>query len=292
MKKIIIFGTGEFGKNIYKINKNKYNILFFCDNNNKKHNTYINNIKVISPSQLLTIQFDLILIASTYVEEIYMQLINELHIKKSLVKKLYVNQSNVQFYNDDKRINTEIFIKYIVNILKKNNIQYYIDHGTLLGIVRDKALIPWDKDVDISILAKDRESIVNILNDILPKYIHPKCKENNWQYKIAKEKMKIGDSIQDIIIEIQISNNSTFISELIVLDIMFRYEYNGKLYWKVAQKELCVDYNICFPLSTIQFKNDDINVPGQTDKYLEILFGNWKKIDKKWSYEKYNNLIG
>ena len=39
----------------------------------------------------------------------------------------------------------------IINLLDKNEISYWVCHGTLLGIVRDKDLIPWDHDIDIAV---------------------------------------------------------------------------------------------------------------------------------------------
>ena len=42
-----------------------------------------------------------------------------------------------------------------VNILNKNKIKYWICHGTLLGIIRDNQLIPWDHDIDIAVWNSD-----------------------------------------------------------------------------------------------------------------------------------------
>lgn len=40
--------------------------------------------------------------------------------------------------------------KSTIEILNNNKIDYWICHGTLLGIVRDNKLIHWDNDIDIA----------------------------------------------------------------------------------------------------------------------------------------------
>ena len=42
----------------------------------------------------------------------------------------------------------------VINILNKNKISYWVCHGTLLGIIRDRKLIAWDPDIDIAVLQK------------------------------------------------------------------------------------------------------------------------------------------
>ncbi|PIE81085.1 MAG: lipopolysaccharide cholinephosphotransferase, partial [Candidatus Delongbacteria bacterium] len=37
------------------------------------------------------------------------------------------------------------------NILEENNIKYILEAGTLLGIVRENRLLPWDNDIDITV---------------------------------------------------------------------------------------------------------------------------------------------
>ena len=50
-------------------------------------------------------------------------------------------------------------LEYADKWLKKNKIQYFLDSGTLLGSVRHQEIIPWDDDIDISILQKDEAKL-------------------------------------------------------------------------------------------------------------------------------------
>jgi len=56
----------------------------------------------------------------------------------------------------------------IDRICRKHDIPYWIDFGTLLGAVRHKGFIPWDDDLDISILKKDRNRFCQYISKELP----------------------------------------------------------------------------------------------------------------------------
>ena len=38
-----------------------------------------------------------------------------------------------------------------INLLNENKISYWVCHGTLLGLIRDGNLIPWDHDIDLAV---------------------------------------------------------------------------------------------------------------------------------------------
>ena len=59
----------------------------------------------------------------------------------------------------------------VTSILKKENVEYFLDYGTLLGITRDKNIIWNDNDIDLGSTA-DVDHISKILGQNLPKSLY------------------------------------------------------------------------------------------------------------------------
>ena len=50
--------------------------------------------------------------------------------------------------------------------LENHNIKFWIDWGTFLGAYRSNEIISWDKDFDISILSKDKNKTIEIIQSL------------------------------------------------------------------------------------------------------------------------------
>lgn len=87
------------------------------------------------------------------------------------------------FTDRDYLLTLTTLIKIISEILEKNNIEYSIYGGTLLGAIRHDGVIPWDDDGDIIIFEKDLNNFLLLENEFI-KYNINLIKRNSF-YKLV-----------------------------------------------------------------------------------------------------------
>lgn len=108
--------------------------------------------------------------------------------------------NKIQLSNDDRKkiqsIETKILVE-VDRICKKHNITYSVAYGSMIGAVRHHGSIPWDDDVDITMLRNDYIRFKEICktelsseffyqsNDTDPNYYHlfDKIRMNNTIFK-------------------------------------------------------------------------------------------------------------
>lgn len=91
-EKVIIYGTGGSSSHFVKVdfNKDKFELVAFCDSDCTKWGHMFLEKKIVSPLQLSDMQFDKIIIASVFVNEITDKLVDNYQIERTkIVNKYY-----------------------------------------------------------------------------------------------------------------------------------------------------------------------------------------------------------
>ena len=68
-------------------------------------------------------------------------------------------------------------LRFIDNVCNKYDINYWLSDGTLIGAVRHGGFIPWDDDIDLSIMRDDYEKLIEVLPKEIKKhdYLMKEC---------------------------------------------------------------------------------------------------------------------
>jgi phosphorylcholine metabolism protein LicD len=185
-------------------------------------------------------------------------------------------------------------LKIVSKVMDKYDIKFYLDFGTLLGAVRDDGLMPWDDDIDISIIdEKDFFKLPKVMAEIKKQYGYS---TNTYTFRHsqevynASEKMYVKpkrleftdvDNYQVGIIK----TDKQWIPGIgnVIMDIFCKYEYEEYSYCMMFGKE----YRIPFSPLRKGFKQIDFHgvaclIPTAYDEYLTSIFGDWRIPKLDW----------
>lgn len=140
-------------------------------------------------------------------------------------------------------------LSYLVKTFNKHKVTYFLDYGTLLGCIRNNSFIPWDTDIDISIITGDLDSIMDIIT------------KNNKGYYLVKEQSNLYRL-----------NYSPL--NLLHVDISIRKKDNKDIYYdKYTKESWGIHEDDLFPLRKSKFENIVVTIPNNSKKYLENGYG-------------------
>ena len=97
-------------------------------------------------------------------------------------------------------MNKDEILFEVCDILKINSINYWICHGTLLGIVRENRILPWDNDIDIGVWAHEvsKNDIIKIFKS-LGFSIEPTNDKDQSIHFIKNDKDKVDINFYEVI---------------------------------------------------------------------------------------------
>jgi hypothetical protein len=193
-------------------------------------------------------------------------------------------------------------LKTLKQIFDKHHILFWLDAGTLIGAAREGQIIPWDDDIDVCTWIKDAENIALARKDfegtdyelyVIPLHIPT---YGFGHYAIRHRKTK-----KHLVCILAAYNSKNHVVRARVLPVvnniirffhMLRCDRICNLSWKlIVQLRLYKDMVVRYPVdyfgtpSTMNFYGEEFSVPGNVDKCLSFMYGNWKIPKKNTRYD-------
>jgi len=174
-------------------------------------------------------------------------------------------------------------LKKVTNILDDKGIKYWLEGGTLLGIIREDRLLPWDNDMDISLTEEYYDAIIEATDEI------KKLGYMVWDKEFEKDDDPFVKGIKRII---KIRNRRLFfIRGEVALDIFIKFKKDAEYFWQVGQKRKSVPALFYDNLKEHQFDGKAYLVPKACEQYLTFRYGDWKTPVKEWNTFKDDNAV-
>jgi hypothetical protein len=284
----IIFGASLSGKSALKTVAESFEIIAFIDNAALKQETMICNIPVYAASKIPYLVFDKILIASEFAEKIYEQLITEYNIDPNKIVELPNRITKpIQFGHDEvfRQLSIQILL-LICTSLNKAKAAYYVDAGTLLGIYRDGALIPWDDDLDIAVPSSSLEYVKWVIKDCLTEL--QILTGEPWELVTHYSEKQFGAVSAGDIRGLKLKSKNID-STLPMMDVFVKYLDGEVMDYTLASRGFRMPSEHILTLETMQFEGGTINIPSQPALYLERHYGDWQTPKEDWKMSELKN---
>ena len=178
-------------------------------------------------------------------------------------------------------------LETVTEIFDQCSIKYCLTAGTLLGIVREERLLPWDTDLDLRIFRPDVKKLPRAVWKIRfagylvrfrrQEFIDPPLKKGEKRIVKIFQKagfLKKGKVTMDCFIATRQDND-------------YVWSCGGpKLYTKKAVPAQFYDET-----KVITFRNKDYTAPKDVEDYLTFRYGDWRTPVKEWDYTKDDRAI-
>lgn len=182
-----------------------------------------------------------------------------------------VIKENIKLHESDNHFRMKKMLLFTIDQLQKNNIPFWLEAGTLLGIYRDGDLIAWDYDADISIPAEYSDKVAALRYKYFPRYIIRKRPIfSRWipgDTRVVKVKTT-WEKLQQVNFHI---------------DLFCVYKVNDKYRWVDSGVLKQVDAKFFDNQEYVKWEGRKIPVPAHTEEYLSLRYGNWQTPSKSYN---------
>jgi len=166
-----------------------------------------------------------------------------------------------------------------VDILDNSKVEYVLEAGTLLGIVRENRLLPWDNDVDVTITEAYESALL----------------KNRWRFllkgyllKVKRYKNDVGPFKKGTVRICKVYKPKFYLLKgYKLLDVFIKRPIENEYFWTVAVKRpvlKSVPKHFYDQRTTLEWEGKTYKVPKDYEGYLECHYGDWRTPVKEWNF--------
>lgn len=185
--------------------------------------------------------------------------IQPIHFIQKWVRKFLILHGVLKI--DTKKLKNILF--EFDDVMRAHGIQYWLSEGTALGVIRDRAFIEWDDDLDVGMFESQRKKFIE---EVLPD-----LRVRGFHLAMVYNESHFFGFIKD--------------GEMLDVDIVNR---GGQCVACHTVAAKCTTCDSMFPylggIHSVEFFGRDFFVPGED--YLEYLYGHDWNVPKKSSMKK------
>lgn len=208
--------------------------------------------------------------------DVLYRMLDNINYKQNLIMDYYFKPSDAMPANGAKSLLQKEMLDILLifkSIVDKHNLSYWIDYGTLLGAVRHGGFIPWDDDIDVSIMEDDIEEFQEIFERELPdnyEFV------NHWIGRVYRIVKKDSEYLSFIDIYPYLIYGSDEEG-----NYKIRTRHGGdKPRIATYRPHRPLPHGIIFPQIELEFCGHKFKAPREPDKYLRLKYGNYHVLPK------------
>lgn len=206
-------------------------------------------------------------------------------------------------------------LKDLAALFEEAGITWWVDSGTLLGLVREGDFISWDKDIDLSVWAEDlpalnrlRPRLKQLGYDPWPSYTGPPYvlslvpKKNDGKIAVnIGGHFKNGDTAYRLVWDVR-KNRYPRNDPRFWLSEIYRFPLHVSVFLirgRIGAKPLVgrwpwthiIDPGYwAVPIALLKktkiHKPSGFRIPAKAEQYLELRYGDWRTPVKDWDYQR------
>lgn len=164
-------------------------------------------------------------------------------------------------------------------ILEEADIPYNLDAGTLLGIVRENRLLPWDTDLDIAIPSNYGERLIEL---------RKKINRAGYLTRLRYSRITCGPVPAKSFRLMRVyTRRFFFFKKEKLMDLFIKYKDGDSYYWVVRSDEpilqSCAAKHLDERMKK-EFNGREYFIPKDYDGYLTRHYGDWRTPKKDYSF--------